>query len=48
MLNEDGNSQLMPELKAKDSHERFKELCSKYGLDASKIWELENRYGLRE
>lgn len=48
MLNEDWDSQLMPELKAKDSHERFKELCEKYGLDAGKIWELENRYGLRE
>lgn len=48
MLTASGDSQAMPELTAKDSHQRFKELCGKYWLDASKIWELENRYNIRE
>lgn len=48
MLTANGDSQAMPELTAKDSHQRFKELCEKYWLDASKIWELENKYNIRE
>lgn len=48
MLNESWDSQLMPILKSEWSHERFKELCKLYGLDASLIWEIENRYGIRE
>jgi hypothetical protein len=27
-----------------DSHERFKEMAAAYGLDASKIWTLEEYY----
>ena len=48
MLTANGDSQAMPELTAKDSHQRFKELCEKYWLDASKIWELENKYNIRD
>jgi hypothetical protein len=40
--------QFIPELKWKTSHDKFKELCQLYGLDASKIWELESKYNLRE
>jgi hypothetical protein len=47
-LNADWTSQEMPEVKWTDSHQRFKELCQAYWLDPSKIWELENRYNLRE
>lgn len=42
------DSQEMPELVEKTSHERFKELCQKYWLNASAIWEVENKYNLRE
>lgn len=46
-LTEDGDHQEMPEV-SWTSHEKFKELCRLYWLDASKIWELENKYNLRE
>ena len=42
------DSQLMPELVEQTSHDRFKELCQKYWLNASAIWEVENKYNLRE
>jgi hypothetical protein len=38
----------MPELEEKTSHDRFKELCQKYWLNASAIWEVENKYNIRE
>lgn len=47
-LNAEWTSQEMPEVKWTDSHQRFKELCQAYWLDPSKIWELENKYNLRE
>lgn len=47
-LNADWLSQEMPEIQGADSHSRFKALCEAYGLDASLIRELENRYGIRE
>ena len=43
-----GDSQLMPELEEKTSHDRFKELCYKYWLNPSAIWEVENKYNIRE
>lgn len=42
------DSQLMPELEEKTSHDRFKELCYKYWLNPSAIWEVENKYNIRE
>lgn len=42
------DSQEMPELEEKTSHDRFKELCYKYWLDPSEIWEVENKYWIRE
>lgn len=48
MLTEDWLSQLMPELTETTSHERFKELSWKYWLNPSDIWEVENKYGIRE
>lgn len=49
-LTEDGDHQLMPPISENisDSHERFKEMAAAYGLDASKIWQVENHYGLTE
>lgn len=47
-LTASGDSQLMPELEEKTSHDRFKELCYKYWLNPSEIWEVENKYGIRE
>ena len=47
-LNADWTSQEMPEIKGDDSHQRFKELCKAYWLDASKIWEVENKYWIKE
>lgn len=47
-LNADWLSQEMPKIEGVDSHSRFKALCEAYGLDASLIWELENKYGIRE
>ena len=46
-LTADGDHQEIPEV-SWTSHEKFKELCNLYWLDASKIWELENKYNLRE
>lgn len=46
-LTADGDRQEIPEV-SWTSHEKFKELCRLYWLDASKIWELENKYNLRE
>ena len=48
MLTESGDSQKMPEVNGKTSHERFKELCEAYWLPASLIREVENRNNIRE
>ena len=48
MLTESGDSQAMPEVKWKTSHDRFKELCEAYGLPAGLIREVENRNNIRE
>ena len=48
MLTESGDSQKMPEVKWKTSHDRFKELCEAYGLPAGLIREVENRNNIRE
>ena len=47
-LTAEWDSQLMPELEEKTSHDRFKELCYKYWLNPSAIWEVENKYNIRE
>ena len=49
-LTEDGDHQLMPPISENisDSHERFKEMAAAYGLDASKIWMVEEYYWLTE
>ena len=47
-LTASGDSQQMPDLIEKTSHDRFKELCYKYWLNPSAIWEVENKYNLRE
>lgn len=47
-LTEDGDHQVMPELTGSESHERFKELCNAYWLDASMIYHLEDKYWLVE
>lgn len=49
-LTEDGDQQEMPPISENisDSHERFKEMAAAYGLDASKIWQVENHYWLTE
>ena len=47
-LTESWDSQLMPELEEKTSHDRFKELSYKYWLNPSEIWEVENKYWIRE
>ena len=47
-LTESWDSQAMPELSWETSHDRFKQLCEKYWLDASLIREVENKYNLRE
>ena len=46
-LSADGKSQEIPEVTG-SSHDKFKELCSLYWLDASLIWKLEEKYNLRE
>jgi hypothetical protein len=38
----------MPNIVAETSHDRFKKLCEAYGLNASKIREVENKYNIRE
>ena len=40
--------QVMPEIQATTEHEKFKEMAKAYGLDASKIRTVENRYGIKE
>lgn len=40
--------QVMPEIVADTSHEKFKEMCKAYWLDASMIWKVENTYWLKE
>lgn len=47
-LTEDGSMQELPPLASTDSHQRFKELCEDYGIDASFIYHLEDKYGLIE
>lgn len=48
MLNESWDAQQMPNIVADTSHDRFKKLCEAYWLDASKIWEIENHYWIKE
>lgn len=48
MLNESWDAQVMPEIQATEEHERFKEMCNAYDLDASTIWKVENRYWIKE
>lgn len=48
MLNESWDAQVMPEIKATDKHERFKEMANAYWLDASTIWNVENHYWIKE
>lgn len=48
MLTESWDSQLMPEIESKTSHDRFKELSWKYWINPSTLWEVENKYNLRE
>lgn len=47
-LTEDWLSQLMPPIEKKGSHERFKELSLAYWINPSNIWEVENKYNIRE
>lgn len=42
------DQQVMPEIQATTEHEKFKEMAKAYGLDASKIRTVENRYGIKE
>lgn len=48
MVDESWVGQVIPALKGKTSHDKFKELCELYWLDASLIREMENKYNLRE
>lgn len=48
MLNESWDAQVMPEIQASTEHEKFKEMCRAYGLDASTIWNVENHYWIKE
>lgn len=48
MVNEEGTAQVMPEVEWNDSHEKFKNLCNAYWLDASVIWNIENHYWIKE
>lgn len=48
MLNESWDAQVMPNIVADNSHERFKKLCEAYWLDASTIWKVENHYWIKE
>lgn len=48
-LTEDWSQQEMPIIQTTtNEHERFKELATAYGIDASKIWTVENHYWIRE
>lgn len=42
------NQQVMPTIIADTSHERFKEMCEAYWLNASTIWQVENHYWIKE
>lgn len=42
------DQQVMPNIVADTSHERFKKLCEAYWLDASTIWQVENHYWIKE
>ena len=42
------DSQVMPEVESDTPHERFKEMCKAYWLDASTIWNVENHYWIKE
>lgn len=46
-LTADGTQQEIPVV-TWTSHEKFKQLCEMYWLNASLIWELETKYNLRE
>ena len=48
MINEEWTAQVMPEVQGNDAHERFKDLASKYDLDASMFWAVENHYWIKE
>lgn len=43
-----GDHQVMPNIVADTSHERFKKMCEAYWLDASTIWNVENHYWIKE
>lgn len=43
-----GNQQVMPDIQAETSHDRFKKMCEAYWLDASTIWNVENHYWIKE
>lgn len=47
-LTEDGDHQEMPKIESNSSHDRFKELARDYWLDPSQIWEVENKYWIKE
>ncbi len=47
-LNESWDAQEMPEVEWSTEHERFKDLASKYDLDASVFWNVENHYWIKE
>ena len=42
------NQQVMPEIQADTSHDKFKKMCEAYWLDASTIWNVENHYWIKE
>lgn len=42
------DTQVMPEIKSTEEHERFKEMAKAYWLDASVIWTVENHYWIKE
>ena len=48
MLDESWSQQVMPNIIADSSHEKFKKMCEAYWLDASMIWKVENTYGIKE
>ena len=43
-----GDHQVMPEIQAETSHDRFKKMCEAYWLDASTIRKVENTYWIKE
>lgn len=43
-----GEHQLMPTILVDEEHERFKELAAAYNIEASKIWQVENHYWIKE